>query len=169
MALSKIEPLAGRHRLGAFSCGKPQLDAWLTAFARSNHHLKFTRAFVVCDSDTVIGYYGLAPTVVVPNLVNRTKLMSEAPVQIPCLMIGQLAVDQRYRGQGLGTALVRDAFRRSLAGSDLVGASALVVRAIDEDTQLFWQSWGFKASQVNLSILVRSLSDIRTWLRDYSL
>ncbi len=39
----------------------------------------------------------------------------------------------------LGTALVKDAFHRSLAESDLVGARALVVRAIDEDTQRYWQ------------------------------
>ncbi|TBC54618.1 N-acetyltransferase [Rhizobium leguminosarum] len=165
---SKIELLTERHSLDGFSCGKPSLDAWLARFAQSNQQHGFTRVFVICDGDAVVGYYGLAPTVIAPNVVTRKVRSGQPPDPIPCLLIGQLAVDQRYGGRGIGTALVRDAFQRCSAGADLVGGRAIVVRAIDEEAELYWQNWGFIPSRDNPSILVRSLNDIRTWLRSDS-
>jgi GNAT superfamily N-acetyltransferase len=164
VGLSRIEPLSERHRLDAFSCGKPALDNWLATFARSNQQHGFTRVFIMHDDDVIVGYYGLAPTVIAPNVVTRKIRTGRPPDPIPCLLIGQLAVDRRYFGRGIGTALVRDAFYRCIAGADLVGGRAIVVRAIDEEAEGFWQSWGFISSLDNPSILVRSMSDIRAWM-----
>ncbi|CAN7738233.1 GNAT family N-acetyltransferase [Rhizobium leguminosarum] len=164
MGLSQIEPLAERHRLESFSCGKPALDAWLATFARSNHQHGFTRVFAIHDDDVVVGYYGLAPTVIAPNVVTRKIRTGRPPDPIPCLLIGQLAVDRRHVGRGIGTALVKDAFRRCIAGADLVGGRAIVVRAVDEEAERFWQSWGFIPSLDNQSILLRSMADIRAWM-----
>ena len=164
MVLSNVELLDGRHRLQGFSCGKPPLDSWLQNFAGSNQQRGFTRTFVVCDDDRVIGYYGLAPTVIEPNIVPRKIRTGRPPDPIPCLLIGQLAVDSRYKGQGIGSALVKDAFLRCVAGADIVGGRAIVVRAIDGEAERFWQDWGFIPSRDNASILIRSLEDIRAWL-----
>ncbi|MDK4734805.1 GNAT family N-acetyltransferase [Rhizobium sp. CNPSo 3490] len=164
MALSNVELLDGRHRLQGFSCGKPSLDSWLQNFAASNQQRGFTRTFVVCDDDRVIGYYGLAPTVIEPNVVSRKIRTGRPPDPIPCLLIGQLAVDSRYRSKGIGSALVKDAFLRCVAGADIIGGRAIVVRAIDEEAERFWQSWDFMPSRDNSSIRIRSLEDIRAWL-----
>lgn len=119
---------------------------------------------MVCDDDRVIGYYGLAPTVIEPNVVSRKIRTGRPPDPIPCLLIGQLAVDSRYKGKGIGSALVKDAFLRCVAGADIVGGRAIVVRAIDEEAERFWQSWDFMPSRDNSSIRIRSLEDIRAWL-----
>nr|WP_210303191.1 GNAT family N-acetyltransferase [Rhizobium aethiopicum] len=162
--MSNVELLDWRHRLQGFSCGKPSLDSWLQNFATSNQQRGFTRTFVVCDDDRVIGYYGLAPTVIEPNVVSRKIRTGRPPDPIPCLLIGQLAVDSRYKGKGIGSALVKDAFLRCVAGADIVGGRAIVVRAIDEEAERFWQSWDFMPSRDNSSIRIRSLEDIRAWL-----
>ena len=164
MAMSNVELLDGRHKLEGFTCGKPSLDLWLQNFSRSNQLRGFTRTFVVCDDDKVVGYYGLAPTVIEPNAVPRRIRTGRPPDPIPCLLIGQLAVDSRYKGKGIGSALVKDAFLRCVAGADIVGGRAIIVRAIDEEAEQFWQSWGFIPSRDNSSILIRSLEDIRAWL-----
>ncbi|WP_245512281.1 hypothetical protein [Rhizobium leguminosarum] len=59
------------------------------------------------------------------------------------LSAGQLAVDHSQVGRGIGMALVKDAFRRCIAGADLVGGRAIVARAVDEESERFWQSWCF--------------------------
>lgn len=65
----------------------------------------------------------------------------------------------------MGSALVPDAFRRGVAGAEILSGPAIVVRAVDQEAELFWQSWGFVAVRDNPSVLIRSLEDIRQWLR----
>ncbi|CAN7667554.1 GNAT family N-acetyltransferase [Pararhizobium sp. LjRoot235] len=164
MALSGIELLADHHGLDGFTCGKPALDDWLANFARSNQARGFTRVVVAHEDDTVVGYYGLAPSVIEPNAVPRKIRTGRPPDPIPCLLIGQLAVDRRYVGRGVGTALVKDAFLRCIAGADIVAGRAVVVRAIDKEAEAYWRSWGFVSARDNPSILMRFIEDIRVWL-----
>ncbi|RWQ62562.1 GNAT family N-acetyltransferase, partial [Mesorhizobium sp.] len=84
----------------------------------------------------------------------------------PCLLIGQLAVDHRYAGQGVGSGLVKDALHRCVAGADIVGGRAVVVRAIDAEAERYWQSWGFIPARDNPSVLMRSIQDVSLWLAD---
>ncbi len=166
MALSGIELLSDTHRLEGFGCGKPALDSWLKNFARSNHARGFTRVFVVHADHQVVGYYGLAPTVIEPNTAPRAIRTGRPPDPIPCLLIGQLAVDRRHAGRGIGSALVKDALRRCIAGAEIVAGRAVIVRAIDAEAEVFWQSWGFIQARNNPTVLMRSIDDIRAWLSD---
>jgi len=164
MALSAVEMLCDRHRVEGFDCGKPALDAWLTGFARGNQARGFTRVLVVHEAGVVVGYYGLAPSVIQPNAAPRAIRTGRPPDPIPCLLIGQLAVDRRYRGRGIGGALVKDALGRCVAGAEIVGGRALLVRAIDAEAEACWESWGFNPSRDNRSVLMRSVQDVRVWL-----
>ncbi|MCG5481385.1 MAG: GNAT family N-acetyltransferase [Ensifer alkalisoli] len=166
MALSGVELLDDTHRLDAFDCGKPALNAWLIGFAQANQARDFTRVLFVHDDGTVVGYYGLAPSVIQPNSAPPAIRTGRPPDPIPCLLIGQLAVDQRYAGQGIGSGLVKDALRRCVAGAEIVGGRAVVVRAIDAEADRYWQGWGFIASRGNPSVLMRSIQDVRLWLAD---
>lgn len=166
MALSGIELLNDMHRVDGFDCGKPALNAWLTGFARTNQVRGFTRVLVVHDEGTVVGYYGLAPGVIQPNSAPRAIRTGRPPDPIPCLLIGQLAVDHRYAGQGIGSGLVKDALHRCVTGADIVGGRAVVVRAIDAEAERYWQSWGFIPARDNPSVLMRSIQDVSLWLAD---
>jgi hypothetical protein len=53
---------------------------------------------------------------------------------------------------------------RCLAGADIVGGRAVVVRAVDAEAERYWQGWGFIPFRDNPSILMRSIDDIRLWL-----
>ncbi|WP_420959756.1 GNAT family N-acetyltransferase [Brucella sp. IR073] len=164
VTLSGIEPLDDTHRLDAFDCGKPALNTWLVNFARSNQTRGFTRVLVVHDRGEVVGYYGLAPTAIPSKAVPRAIRTGRAPDPIPCLLIGQLAVDRRYAGQGIGSGLVRDALRRCIAGADIVGGRAVVVRALDTEAEHYWRGWDFIPASDTPSILMRSIQDIRLLL-----
>lgn len=160
MALSEPEPLAAAHDVSQFTCGRPALDTWLKTRALANQERGFTAVLVVHDEGRVVGYYGLAPTAVVPSSLPRSIRTGQPPDPVPCLLLGQLATDLRWAGQGVGTGLLKHALQRCVTAAGLVGGRALVVRAIDEDAAAFWRRRGFVPSKDDAFVLFRSLPDI---------
>lgn len=160
MALSRPEPLAESHDVSRFRCGKEPLDSWLHTRALSNERRGFTVVMVVHDAGRVVGYYGLAPTAVVPAVMPRPIRTGQPPNPVPCLLLGQLATDLEWAGRGIGSGLLAHALERCVAGAALIGGRALVVNAIDEDAVAFWKRRGFVAALDDPHKLFRSMSDV---------
>lgn len=160
MALSAPEPLTAAHVLAPFSCGKPTLDHWLKARALSNQEKGFTAVLVVHEARRVVGYYGLAPTAVVPGVMPRAIRTGQPPDPVPCLLLGQLATDVGWAGQGIGTGLVKHALQRCVTAAALVGGRALMVNAVDADAADFWRRRGFVDSRDDPLVLFRSIAAI---------
>lgn len=160
MSLSSPELLAPSHDRSTFTCGKPALDDWLRHRALRNQTNGFTVVIVVHEAGRVVGYYGLAPTAVHPGAMPRAVRTGQPPNPVPCLLLGQMAVDVAWAGRGIGTALVQDALRRSVAGARLIGGRALVINAIDEDAAAFWRRLAFMPSKSDPLVLFRSMGDI---------
>jgi GNAT superfamily N-acetyltransferase len=160
LALSLPEPLDARHDVSEFSCGKPALDNWLKTRALSNQEKGSTVVIVIHDGGRVVGYYGLAPTAIVPSAMPRSIRTGQPPDPVPCLLLGQLATDKAWAGRGIGTGLLRHALIRCLAGARLIGGRALVVNALDEEAAEFWRRRGFLPSKDDPLTLFRSIADI---------
>ena len=158
--LSAPEVLTEDHDVSQFSCGKPSLDAWLKARALSNQQKGFTAVLVVHENGRVVGYYGLAPTAVVPSILPRPIRTGQPPDPVPCLLLGQLATDKAWAGQGIATGLLRHALARCVTAARLIGGRALIVRAIDEGAAAFWRRRGFLPTKDNPLLLFRSMADI---------
>lgn len=133
MAISVPEPLTAAHDVSEFSCGKPTLDHWLRTRALSNQEKGFTAVLVVHEVGRVVGYYGLAPTAVVPNVLPRSIRTGQPPDPAPCLLLGQLATDINWAGRGIGTGLLKHALERCVHAASLVGGRALMVNAVDDE------------------------------------
>ena len=159
-AVSAPEPLGAEHDLQPFSCGKPALDVWLKSRALANHRQGFTAVTVVHMAGRVIGYYGVAPTAVLPTTMPRSVPTGQPPNPVPCLLLGQLAIDLSHAGRGIGTALAAHALRRCVLAARLVAGRAVVVHAIDAEAAAFWARRGFLPSRDDPFVLFRSLSDI---------
>lgn len=168
MALSAPEPLTAAHDVSEFSCGKPTLDHWLKTRALSNQQKGFTAVLVVHEAGRVVGYYGLAPTAVVPAILPRSIRTGQPPDPVPCLLLGQLATDEAWTGQGIGTGLVKHALQRCAQAATLIGGRALMVNAVDEAAAEFWRRRGFIPSKDDTLILFRSIADIAASLDDLS-
>ncbi len=160
MALSAPEPLIAAHDVSEFTCGKPTLDHWLKTRALSNQEKGFTAVLVVHEAGRVVGYYGLAPTAVVPNGMPRSIRTGQPPDPVPCLLLGQLATDVGWAGRGIGTGLVKHALERCVTAAALVGGRALMVNAVDAEAAAFWQRRGFLPSRDDPLILFRSIAAI---------
>ena len=160
MTLSAPEPLTAAHDVSEFACGKPALDHWLKTRALSNQEKGFTAVLVVHEAGRVVGYYGLAPTAVAPNVPPRSIRTGQPPDPVPCLLLGQLATDIGWAGRGIGTGLIKHAFERCVAAAGLVGGRALMVNAVDGEAATFWRRRGFIPSKDDPLVLFRSIADI---------
>lgn len=154
------EALAASHDVAAFACGKPILDQWLRTRALSNQEKGFTAVMVAHVAGRVVGYYGLAPTSVVPGRLPRAIRTGQPPDPVPCLLLGQLATDTAWAGRGIGTGLLKHALQRCTAAAALIGGRALVVNAVDEEAAQFWQRRGFVASKDDPLLLLQSIATI---------
>ena len=141
--LGPPEPLALRHDISQFSSGVPTLDAWLRGKARLNEARGGARTYVACDGDRVAGFYSLAASSVERGRVS-SRIGRNMPDPVPVILLGQLAVDEAYRGRRLGSDLMIDAAGRSLAAAGTVGARAVIVQAIDEGARTFYERFGFR-------------------------
>jgi hypothetical protein len=128
--------------------------------ALSNQEKGFTAVLVVHEANRVIGYYGLAPTAILPSTLPRSIRTGQPPNPLPCLLLGQLATDQNWIGKGIGTGLLKHALQRCVAAANLVGGRALIVNAIDIEAAGFWARRGFIPSKDDPLILFRSIADI---------
>jgi GNAT superfamily N-acetyltransferase len=160
LAIAGPEPLTAAHDVSEFSCGRPALDRWLKTRALSNQEKGFTAVLVVHEANRVIGYYGLAPTAVVPSILPRSIRTGQPPDPVPCLLLGQLATDLNWIGKGIGTGLLKHALQRCVTAAGLIGGRALIVNAVDDEAADFWKRRGFIQSKDDPLVLFRSIADI---------
>ena len=139
-----IESLAASHDRKAFSCGVPPLDRYLHELATQDMRRRVSNCFVALDAaGTIAAYYTFAATSfpladLPPELTKRLPRYAA----LPAGLIGRLAVDQRFRRQRLGGALIMDATRRAANADPSI--FALVVDAKDEAAAAFYRHVGFQ-------------------------
>ena len=57
--------------------------------------------------------------------------------------MGRLAVDSKYKGQGLDKLLLIDALKRSYEISHTIDSMAVIVDPLDEEAENFYFKYGF--------------------------
>jgi GNAT superfamily N-acetyltransferase len=152
------EPITTAHNVESFACGVPVLDEWLKRRALKNESSGASRTFVVCSDGQVIGYYALA-TGSVGHRNTPGKVRRNMPDPIPVIVLGRLAIDERWQHAGLGRSLLRDAILRTLSVSQQAGVKALLVHTLSEDAKQFYLRNGFLESPLDPMTLIISLQD----------
>ncbi|WP_370317212.1 GNAT family N-acetyltransferase [Pseudoalteromonas sp.] len=160
MGIKAPELLTDEHVLDVFSCGKPELDDWLIRKALKNHKRNNTRVYVVCDDNNkVIGYYAIAM-----GSVQRESALSSlkrnSPNPIPMVVLARLAVDEGYKGRGIGVGLLKDCVLRSVHAMNVVGGAGILVHAIDDEAKAFYKRFGFNESPIDAMTLMARVIDI---------
>jgi ribosomal protein S18 acetylase RimI-like enzyme len=140
----RLEPLDAHDRSG-FGCGEEPLDRYFKTQVAQDIRRHMTNCFVALEAATgvVAGFYTIAATsIATPDLpAEVTKRLPRYPT-LPGVRIGRLAVDQRFRGKGLGGALLMDAAERALRSE--VAAYAMVVDAKNDQAVAFYEHHGFQ-------------------------
>lgn len=143
----RVEPLGRHHDRDAFACGEPALDLYLKRQASQDVKRRVATVFVLVGetAKTIAGFYTLsAHTLAFGALPAAIAEKLPRYPEIPTLLLGRLARDLRFRGQGIGELLLFDALKRALGSSRTVGAFAVVVDAMNEKAAQFYLGYGFQ-------------------------
>jgi predicted GNAT family N-acyltransferase len=148
----RLETLSKSHIRSEFDCGNEQLNHYLNRIANQDMRRKHAVCYVlVNNSRKVLAFFTLsAHTVERQTLVGRLSKRSLGVYEhIPVTLLGRLAVDKQYKGQGIGEFMLLSAMEKALLSSNTIASSALVVEAIDNNARQFYQSYGFIELQLN--------------------
>ena len=141
----RIAPLEATHDRTPFNSGSGPLDRYFQQQVTQDTRRRVTACFVALTRDqSIAGYYTLASTSLLLSDLPATigKKLPRYP-SVPAVRMGRLAVDQNFKGQGLGGALLADALDRAIRSE--IAAYALVVDAKDESAADFYRHHGFIA------------------------
>jgi GNAT superfamily N-acetyltransferase len=150
--------------LSQFQCGEAELDGWLKRRALQNQERGASRTYVVCSGSHVVGYYalaaGAATHALAPGRVRRNM-----PDPVPVMVIGRLAIDLRFQGHGLGSALLRDAILRTMQAAEIAGIRAILVHALSDSAKRFYLKSGFMSSPADPMTLMIAVAEAAHALR----
>lgn len=144
LTVRKLAPSDDRSR---FRSSDVDLDRFFARYAGQNqfrHHIGTTYV-AVDDAGTIHGFATVAATELSPEAAATPK--RRGPYQLPALRLARLAVDERARGQGVGTLLMRAVFQLAIQMADDLGCVGVVVDAKPEAVA-FYEKLGFVALDV---------------------
>ncbi len=105
-----------------------------------------------------MGYYALAAGAVAHTIATG-KIKHNTPDPVPVMVIGRFAIDASLQGEGIGSALLKDAVLRTVQASEIAGIRAILVHAISERAKRFYEHCGFVASPIDPMILMIAVTE----------
>jgi ribosomal protein S18 acetylase RimI-like enzyme len=157
----QLAPLDAVHDRAAFYSDSEPLNRYLREHATQDIRRRVAACFVaLADGSRIAGYYTLASaSLLLSDLPASTGNRLPRYPTVPAVRMGRLAVDQTFKGQGLGGALLADALAR--AARSEIAAFALMVDAKDEAAAAFYRHHGFIALPDSPRTLFLPLANIR--------
>ncbi len=140
-----VKPLDASYDRRIFCSGSPLLDRYLREQVTQDIRRRVAACFVaVTDEQCIAAYYTLASaSLLLADLpIATVKKLPRYPT-VPAVRMGRLAVDQAFKGQGLGSAMLADALERTARSE--IAAFALMVDAKDDIAADFYRHYGFIA------------------------
>jgi predicted N-acetyltransferase YhbS len=153
--------LTHAHRLSEFDCGDDTLNRWLTTKAAHNQGEGGSRTWVVLDDDRVVAYYASSTAVILRAEATRRAARNQ-PDPVPAVLLGRLAVDTKYQGQGLAAALLKHFIVKALEVAEVIGVRVLLVHAKDATAASFYARFGFEPSPIDELTMMVLVKDITT-------
>ena len=142
--LNPPRPLAEDDELEGFDCGRESMNLWLRRHAWRNqlHNISRTTVFTEMDAAVMVGYVTLAAGQIEREFLPR-KVRRDRPAVLPVVLLGQLAVDRRFQGQGMARQLLFYALTTSVALSKDVGCFGVITHPLDDALRAFYAQSGF--------------------------
>ena len=139
-------PLEATHKKSEFDCGNELLTSYFKNQANQDVKRLLSRCFVIIDNDNgVKGYYTISSSSINRDLIpeNIKSKMPRSYTDIPVILLGRLARDNKHKGDGIGEMLLLDALKRCYDVSLNLGCMAVIVDPIDEKAKDIYLKYGF--------------------------
>ncbi len=118
---------------------------------------------MLCDmnSGRIVGYVALCAAQIERSFLAKSRQRNQ-PDPIPVTLLGQLAVDRDFQGQGHAASLLIFALESALRAADLIGSAGVVTHPIDDTVRGFYAKWSFaELPHDPKRALMARMSDIR--------
>jgi len=159
-----------RHDRSGFNCGVQRLNNFLSLSAKKQQKDDMTRVYVavVPGETTILGYHAI--NVGTMNVAEMAKPPRGTPShgEIPVLFLGQVAVDLKAQGVGIGSLLMHHVFEKACVVADKVGCHAVLLDVMsDGDEAAFakrkgwYESFGFQSFAGNEARMFMTMKQIR--------
>lgn len=133
----------GDERAG-FRSGNADLDRFFLRYAGQNqfrHHIG-TTYIAVDETGFIAGFATVTSSEVAPAVLSRTERKRLPRYPVPVLRLARLAVDERCKGHGVGTLLLRSVITLARQMATDIGCAGVVVDAKAEAIA-FYEKLGF--------------------------
>ena len=136
------------HDRKSFDCGAQELNLFLQQFAVKHRTAGISMTMVLPAKESkadICAYYTLSHTEIKRQTLPKSVAKKLPYYPIPVMLIAQLAVNKKARGQGLGKITLIRALQHAGEINEHLPSYAIVVDALDNQVQGFYESFGFTA------------------------
>lgn len=129
-----------------------------------------TRVYVVVadGSPRILGYHAINLGIMNVDELQRRPRGTPDHGEIPVLFLGQVAVDRRQQGRGLGGILMHHVFQKACVIADTAGCHAIVLDAIADGGEeefarrtSWYESFGFASFASNPRRMFLAMKQVR--------
>lgn len=156
-----IEKLRLDHEIESFDCGSEVLNRFLKRNAWTSQQAHSAQTYVLARDAVVLAYYSLAAGALAYEAASERVRKGLARHPVPVVLLARLAVDATCQKQGIGSALLKDALRRTAQAAETIGARALLVHAKDADAKSFYEHFNFEPSLSDPYHLLLLMKDLK--------
>ena len=161
---------SARHHRADFDCGVGRLNNYLRLSARKQQKDDMTRVYVVVEhgSPRILGYHAINLGMMNVDALERQPRGTPDHGEIPVLFLGQVAVDRREQGKGLGGMLMHHVFEKACVIADAAGCHAIILDVISDGgeaelarRQAWYESFGFATFASNPARMFLAMKHVR--------
>jgi ribosomal protein S18 acetylase RimI-like enzyme len=145
VAVYPPRPLAESDSRELFDCGRDSLNGWFRRHAWANHLSGASRVSVIADVSTgrIVGYVTLSAAQIERAFLPKSQQRNR-PDPLPVTLLGQLAVDKDFQGQGHAASLLLFALKTAFQAAEIVGSVGVITHPLDDSVRAFYARWGFQ-------------------------
>lgn len=141
-----IEPLEESHSREAFSCDHPDITDYFRKQALADHLNYKVRVRVarLAPEARPVGFCSLVIGALAPKELGGVIKRKFGNRPIPSVYLAAVAVESEICRQGIGTALMLDAFERTAKIADTAGVACMTLDAVDEAKAKWYEGLQFE-------------------------
>jgi GNAT superfamily N-acetyltransferase len=138
------------HDRKSFDCGQVELNEFIASSAARHREAGLSKTMVLPEvtaqgsQDGICAFYTLSHTEIKRETLPKALAKKLPRYPIPVFLIAQLAVHSAAQSQGLGKITLIRALQNCLAINVHLPSYAVVVDALNDSVQEFYEQYGFQ-------------------------
>ena len=147
-SLVKTERLAKYHNLSNFDCGDKDINDFIKNDALAYQEKKLATTTIFIDAGDIIGFFSAAADslkLILPEKEEH-KVKNKPLKEFPAIKIARLGRNKKYRGQKVGTNILKWAIGYILNCSQMIAIRFVTVDAYPDKVS-WYEDYGFKKNE----------------------